>query len=213
MKNLRKGSATTLIVAVIAILIIGAGGYYYYSRSNSAIDSPDTKTSNSPIGLTPSVDASNWKTYNNSGFNFELKYPSGFQIEELAGGDMLQVNIKTDWVMKSDTPGISDQNVKILSIFNKGLQPDESVSEICEKYKAVEKMEGTLLECGEVVINGLSFAKVVQEPSRGSVLAVSLQATQGPYVFLMIAMIPDDQNKEERLKIINTVFSTLKIGI
>jgi hypothetical protein len=206
MKNSQRGSITTIGI-IIALLIIGAGGYYYHFKSNN--------TTVDTVSLMSGVDTSNWKIYRNSDFNFEFKYPNEFKIEEHAGSDLLLINVKTDWPMKSTIPGISDQNVQISVALNKSLKPaSESLSDICDKYKKAEKKEGTLLECGEVSINGLLFAKISQDLSKGlgSGIGITLEATKSPYALMVITVIPDDKDQEDHLMVIDTIFSSLKLN-
>jgi hypothetical protein len=58
---------TLILSAVIIILIISVGGYFAYQKSLP----PQTLVFNA-------TQMSGWKTYTNSAYNFELKYPADF---------------------------------------------------------------------------------------------------------------------------------------
>ena len=71
----------------IGLLVVVIGGEYYLLSNKSApvIISP-TPTPIANIVTSPSTEVTaNWKTYTNSQFNFELKYPSNFEDKETKG--------------------------------------------------------------------------------------------------------------------------------
>jgi len=174
-------------------------------KGNSSVIFPPTRAASNMSG---------WSTYSNNTYGIEFKYPSEFMIDEKAGGSLLLTNIQTDWALKSNF-GLLDRNSKIISILNTDQQPQKTLSEICKIYKDAEKTEGTVLECKEITINGTVYAKVIQAPiknvgSDADAIAVTLQTTQGPS-FMLIAMIPNDQNQTKRLAIIDSIFRSLNL--
>ena len=73
--NSKKGFVIPLIIAIVAVLAVG-GGYWYYSLSTSF------NHSLKPNNLATSTDqTAGWKTYTNTQYGFEFKYPKDWIIE------------------------------------------------------------------------------------------------------------------------------------
>ncbi len=71
MKNNQK-VITNIVLAVAVIAIIGIAGYSAWSKkSNTNITEP----------LSTKADTSNWKTYTNTKYGFEFKYPQDWVLE------------------------------------------------------------------------------------------------------------------------------------
>lgn len=86
---MQRGFAPILIILLVAI-ILGIGGYFAYSSRGVAPKAGDVAiySTPAPIESTSLADTSNWKTYNgetvytsDGSSSFEIKYPSGWQIE------------------------------------------------------------------------------------------------------------------------------------
>lgn len=73
MKNNQKGLAVPLIIVTIALIAI-VGGVYYYSQKSS---NPQAKNN---TNVTTAVQDDKWKTYINTKYGFELKYPENYDI-------------------------------------------------------------------------------------------------------------------------------------
>jgi len=69
----KSGFAIPLIIAIIAILVIG-GGIYYYSQKAEAPKSQE-QNQNLVDNATTTGHTTGWKTYANSQYGFEFKYP------------------------------------------------------------------------------------------------------------------------------------------
>ncbi len=69
---MNKKQGFSSILGIIIILIIVAGGIYWFSQNKSV----------APISPTDliSVDTSDWQTYRNEKYGFELKYPKDWEI-------------------------------------------------------------------------------------------------------------------------------------
>lgn len=67
-----RGFAAPLILLLIAIILIGAGAYNYFHNKNSP---------------QPTIDTSNWSTYRSAKYDFEIKYPSDWKVEEIQNYD------------------------------------------------------------------------------------------------------------------------------
>lgn len=87
-----------LAVALAALLVIG-GAFCFISRRPVAVNQPavidpvvETPTQTEPENP---VDTSDWNTYRNEEFGFEVKYPAQWEIKEKAGdnGDFSVVSL------------------------------------------------------------------------------------------------------------------------
>lgn len=71
--------STTLIAVLLVILVVGLGWFFYKKTPATKVQAPESKES------------VEWKTYSNSEYGFELKYPENFfdenQQPRLLAGD------------------------------------------------------------------------------------------------------------------------------
>ena len=81
----QKGFANNVLVVVI-VLVVGAVCYFVFvKKSEPVVQQPtptqtQTKTSNPTPTATPKNETASWKTYDNAEFNYELKYPTNWQV-------------------------------------------------------------------------------------------------------------------------------------
>lgn len=73
MKKYNKGFVVPLLLAIIGILIVGGGTYIYTQKTSNSSrnveqDSPQNQST------------ADWKSYANSQYGFEAKYPNGWQV-------------------------------------------------------------------------------------------------------------------------------------
>jgi len=75
----QKGLIPILIVLIIAALV---GGYLIYQKQTKSTSTPSSQQT---IQISPSpVDSTaNWKTYTNTKYNFQLKYPLDWNVESI----------------------------------------------------------------------------------------------------------------------------------
>lgn len=95
--NQKKGFIVPVLLAIIALLVIGGGVYVYQNKKAEAptvvdtgIEQSDqiqqqTNTKPSPVNTQTNnslsqSDTSDWKTYTNSEYGFELKYPNDWKF-------------------------------------------------------------------------------------------------------------------------------------
>ncbi len=72
MKKSTRNITISLIVLGIGIIIIGI----YYNLKNSS-ETPIPKINSTTIHATSTISTNDWKTYTNSKYNFQFKYPPG----------------------------------------------------------------------------------------------------------------------------------------
>ena len=93
MKNLQKGFVVPVLLGIIVLLVIGGGVYIY---KNKKLEAPatvetgtqptdrvqqqtNTKTPPANTQTNSQVETSNWKTYIDSEYGFEFKYPEDWK--------------------------------------------------------------------------------------------------------------------------------------
>lgn len=75
MKNNQKGFANKVLIGVIIVILVV--GVYFVLRKKSE---PVIQTNNSATTLITQNETANWKTYTNSQYGFELKYPQTWSV-------------------------------------------------------------------------------------------------------------------------------------
>ena len=81
MKNNQK-SFTSLILIGAIVVLIALGGYFVWSKKSEPITQKQTpEVTQTETSITTSKDeTANWKTYTNSDYGFELKYPQDWKF-------------------------------------------------------------------------------------------------------------------------------------
>ena len=87
----QKGFASIILVVIIVVLVSVAGYFTFVKKSEPIAQQPTptpiqtTTTTKTPVSLTPTPDKiSTWKTYTNSQYGFEVKYPDTWKVSETA---------------------------------------------------------------------------------------------------------------------------------
>ena len=88
--NNQKGFVNIALVVVIIVILVGAVGYFAFVKKSELVAQRPTPTltqtttpTKTPVSPTSTPDkTTNWKTYGNSGLNFSINYPDGFQLKE-----------------------------------------------------------------------------------------------------------------------------------
>lgn len=143
MKNSQKGFVVPLLIAIIAVLVIGGGVYIYNNKKVEAPVVSDTQTQTQTSGQTqqqtntqtppannlepctnngsmgtrkcnpPQTNTLNWKTYTNTKYGFEIKYPTDWYVTDLSSLNhyLLALNPQTRQI-PSDTPVNRDGDYK-----------------------------------------------------------------------------------------------------
>jgi len=77
MKNSQKGFALSLLIVIIATLLIGGGAYVYVQNKQASQPAAENSTAQATSTTqTSNSQTADWKTYTNTKYGFEIKYPT-----------------------------------------------------------------------------------------------------------------------------------------
>src|SRR5258708_3525193 len=74
-KNNKGFAPILIIIIIVALADAGIAGYFAFKKPTPVV-APISLPVPTPANPTSSVDTSNWKTYRNEKYGFELKYPT-----------------------------------------------------------------------------------------------------------------------------------------
>lgn len=117
MKNSQKGSVALIIIIVLAIVAVG--GFYYYSQKSAQPKSAENSTQ-----ATITDQMAGWKTYTNSQYGIELKYPTTWNIVKNPGDPSAIIEL-----LDSEYPGKPDTDAPA-NIFVVSTMTDSEVKNI-----------------------------------------------------------------------------------
>jgi hypothetical protein len=83
LKNFNPGIKLFFIVALVAIILTVGGILLLKTLQPAPSPTPIAQQTPPPTPQQEVLDTSNWQTYRNDEFGFELKYPASWQFEEL----------------------------------------------------------------------------------------------------------------------------------
>lgn len=87
----QKGFANIILI-VIVVLAVGVVGYFAFVKKSAptAQPAPTPPQTDNAASSTPTQknETANWKIYSNSKYNFSLKYPNGWTLEESSQTDL-----------------------------------------------------------------------------------------------------------------------------
>lgn len=81
LRSRQEGFVPLVLLIIIAVVVIG-GSVYYYSQK---VPNTEVKTTNQ---ATTTVQTVGWKTYSNTKYGFEFKYPQTFEVQ---GTDVISI--------------------------------------------------------------------------------------------------------------------------
>lgn len=200
------------IVAVIVLVIISVGGYFLYQKQIKPTPTPQqtsqptpspTDASGAPTGA---AETANWKTYTNTDYNYQLKYPPTWKIETPSntsgiGKPTVYVNIVSDIQFKNECcfPYSIGINVYEKSE-NKTIQ--ELGQEIIKDFKYTEE-----------TLNDMKIYRTNSLSSQFGSEAVFVKIDKNNYVSLALSPFNNDKpfpNQEDQYEIFNQILSTFK---
>jgi len=87
-KQNQKGFIIPLIITIVVIAILGTGGFFAYKQFSSPKQTASEEQNTTPKTETPAdetvepalSEVEGWKTYTNSEYGFEIKYPSTYIV-------------------------------------------------------------------------------------------------------------------------------------
>lgn len=89
----RQGFISPLLLALIATLVIGGGAFVYVEKKQS--NQPVTATSTAQTADSSTTLTTGWKTYTNTKYGFEFRYPSTWSLG-VTTGNALKINLSKE---------------------------------------------------------------------------------------------------------------------
>ncbi|MDP3882771.1 MAG: hypothetical protein Q8Q48_01815 [Candidatus Staskawiczbacteria bacterium] len=114
MQNKQQGIISPIVIAIIVIAVLGVGGYVAYTQysekitpeavenevententeTNTENTTNDQKETNTTETTTQQTELAGWKTYTNTEYGFEIKYPTEYKTQEIPTGGPTGINI------------------------------------------------------------------------------------------------------------------------
>jgi hypothetical protein len=119
--NFKKGFVVPLLLGIIALLVIGGGIYIYQNRKAEAPTVVDTGTQQTNAQTPPvntQTDNSNWKTYTNTKYGFEIKYSERVS-SNVVNSELINFYYDTSEMKKILGAGlIKDNRILTISVMN-----------------------------------------------------------------------------------------------
>ena len=96
--NYQKGFANIIVIIIAVVVLVGAAGYFTLVKKTPEVaqqtNTPPPTQTGSPNSPTPNPTTStaNWKTYKNTEYGLELKYPPTWKVQEKVTGFGFWIN-------------------------------------------------------------------------------------------------------------------------
>lgn len=110
MNNFKKSSVVQGVIAVVALAILAGGAYFM--RINE-MKSEESKNIVIPTENTESISTSDWQTYVNTKYRYDIKYPSNLNVYRPAHGEAALVKGTDDSMIM-----IADSSLKVFLSVN-----------------------------------------------------------------------------------------------
>ena len=161
----KSSKITNWIFIIIGFLLIGLGGYFLYQYLTTPFINPNQE---SPSAI-QQADISNWKTYRNEEYGFEIKYPTYLLLDEVTLDS--KTNFYNDYVsIDIDTP----ENITE----SKKPNPGSGGNLPFFRFGAFNPInKETITPCSvmlkKLVVGGMSVSVCEEEDMSGSMMRIS----------------------------------------
>ncbi|MFZ2149793.1 MAG: hypothetical protein WAV15_01380 [Minisyncoccia bacterium] len=181
-----------VIIGVFAVGLILVGGYLAWAKKEKA----------EPIvPETLQVDVSNWKTYVNTEYGFEFKYPTDLVIDEVKGSSNFEKRFTNVTV---DTPSNIEEAKQINEgPGSEGLPYLLSIAGHEPSYEVLNECEGV---ASKVMLGGVQANKCVDDAIDGPRLYIRL--TKDGVVYYGLGSLVYSGNN---INIVDQIISTFKL--
>ena len=156
----QKGFVSIILIVAIVIVVSTVGYFAFVKKSEPIVQqtTPTPTKTNTPVSPTPTPTPNlraNWKTYTNSQYGFEVKYPDTWKVSETAAS----VNFML----------VKNAQDVYLSFF----VYNEPISE-AEAHLPLFSVPGRKIDSRtNVIINGIAWVKLVVEKNQIALLTYS----------------------------------------
>ncbi|OGF28294.1 hypothetical protein A2477_03325 [Candidatus Falkowbacteria bacterium RIFOXYC2_FULL_47_12] len=211
------------VATVIILALIGGGVFWYLKTQKREVNPPvtenkpeQTQDNNNQLqrqvasSTTKDIDMSNWETYRNEEYGFEVKYPEGWELSE----EYKQYNshnviaVKKMFVNQYGSTDGSIIKINVYSVDNK-----KDVREWLDKLFPVDSETSTLHKISNIKIASIeaTYRTITSNVSGGYFNDVAFQNNNDIYYIEIISRIlsEDQKNTEQHNSDISSILNSI----
>ena len=211
----------TIVIILILALALVAGGFWCWKNQRDKVSQQTEQAENNQEqaqNTETEIDTSDWKTYQNEGWKYSIKYPSNLYIKSNTQGAKFPGD--------ESTPFDGGQTLIISDIEKMGIQDVMSEERIHIIITTLKKEEGQSLysylvksfsfgdNISEVVVNGISGFqnKSVNEYSSATVSSSSVFLSRDNWVYYLYSLNDSGENFDSKnYKLMKKIISTFQL--
>jgi len=181
----QKGIALLVVVLIIVgIAAIGGGGYYYFYLKPSK-----TQTTISTIAK-PSDQTLNWQVYNNTTYNYSIKYPQDWYFHQTGFNPPPPAGI----FLANKPEGTVPEGRTTYPYTSFTVSVDQSMGRTLANYEEISNLVTQGYQKSSEMVSGEQAVRVTQADTKGHV--ISIYVKHGDYIYRLGWQMPPDDNSQ-----------------